>query len=295
MNDKLICEGINSKGYGIIPKLIMQDRTIHATAKCIYAYFCSFAGAGALCFPTRSKICNDLCISIDTYGKYLRQLIEHGYIKCEQFKENGRFSHNVYTLCSTISPCPKISDTEDIVYDNLDTNNNNIKNNNINKSNNKKNININKPLEEKQNFSDLPPEDLNQKIDNLSETNEVKKLIKQIFFVNRPRKHLSVSGECVWLFVKKLNELSQGDENEKISLLETAVLRGYGDLSETIQSTAKRKSTKYTQNKKQKQSESIGDEAWEKFIKEMEQTKNQNNSIPVEVISEKSVDEELPF
>lgn len=135
MNDKLICEGINSKGYGIIPKLIMQDRTIHATAKCIYAYFCSFAGAGALCFPTRSKICYDLCISIDTFGKYLRQLIEHGYIKCEQIKENGRFSHNVYTLCSTISPCPKISDTENTVYDNLDTNNNNIKSNNINKSN----------------------------------------------------------------------------------------------------------------------------------------------------------------
>ena len=284
MNDKLICEGINSKGYGIIPKLIMQDRTIHATAKCIYAYFCSFAGAGALCFPTRSKICYDLCISIDTYGKYLRQLIEHGYIKCEQFKENGRFSHNVYTLCSTISPCPKISDTEDIVYDNLDTNNNNIKNNNINKSNNKKNININN--DEKRNFADLSPEFLNQKIDNLSESVEVKKLIKQIFFVNRPRRNLSVSGECVWLFVKKLNELSQGNEDKKISLLETAVLRGYGDLSETIQSTQTRKKSNYKPNK----NEVKGDEAWNSFMEEM-----QNEEINVDVISEKTAYEELPF
>ena len=288
MNDKLICEGINSKGYGIIPKLIMQDRTIHATAKCIYAYFCSFAGAGALCFPTRSKICYDLCISIDTYGKYLRQLIEHGYIKCEQFKENGRFSHNVYTLCSTISPCPKISDTEDIVYDNLDTNNNNIKNNNINKSNNKKNININnaRAREEKQNFADLSPEFLNQKIDNLSESVEVKKLIKQIFFVNRPRRNLSVSGECVWLFVKKLNELSQGNEDKKISLLETAVLRGYGDLSETIQSTQTRRKSNYKPNK----NEVKGDEAWNSFMEEM-----QNEEINVDVISEKTAYEELPF
>ena len=284
MNDKLICEGINSKGYGIIPKLIMQDRTIHATAKCIYAYFCSFAGAGALCFPTRSKICYDLCISIDTYGKYLRQLIEHGYIKCEQFKENGRFSHNVYTLCSTISPCPKISDTEDIVYDNLDTNNNNIKNNNINKSNNEKNININN--DEKRNFADLSPEFLNQKIDNLSESVEVKKLIKQIFFVNRPRRNLSVSGECVWLFVKKLNELSQGNEDKKISLLETAVLRGYGDLSETIQSTQTRRKSNYKPNK----NEVKGDEAWNSFMEEM-----QNEEINVDVISEKTAYEELPF
>ena len=30
----------------------------------------------------------------------------------EQINENVRFSHNVYTLCITISPCPKISDTE---------------------------------------------------------------------------------------------------------------------------------------------------------------------------------------
>ena len=110
MNDQLIVQGINSQGFGIIPKLIMQDRNISATAKCIYAYFCSFAGAGGQCFPTRKKICYDLCISQDTLSKHLNQLIKYGYISCEQIKENGRFSHNVYTLVTNL-PLPKISDT----------------------------------------------------------------------------------------------------------------------------------------------------------------------------------------
>ena len=144
MEDQLKVQGINSKGFGIIPKLLTQDRSICIGAKGLYAYFCSYAGAGDTCFPTRKKICYDLNISNDTLGKYLKNLVRRGYIEVEQVKENGRFSHNVYTLCSTISPCPKISDTENTVsensvYEKMDTNNNSTKiNNSKNNITNKK-------------------------------------------------------------------------------------------------------------------------------------------------------------
>lgn len=133
-NNKLRVEGINSKGFGTIPKLLMQDRNLHITSKAIYAYLCSYAGGGETCFPTRNKVCFDLNISKDTFGKYLKELIKFGYIRCEQIKENGKFSHNVYTLCSEITV------SENTVYgnsvsDSLDTNINNNKNNN-NKNNN---------------------------------------------------------------------------------------------------------------------------------------------------------------
>lgn len=132
MEDQLKVKGINSAGFGIIPKLLTQDRSICIGAKGLYAYFCSYAGAGSTCFPTRKKICYDLGISNDTLGKYLKNLVRRGYIEVEQIKENGRFSHNVYTLCSTISPCPKISDTENTVSENfvsekMDTKNNSSK------------------------------------------------------------------------------------------------------------------------------------------------------------------------
>lgn len=128
---------INSSGYGIVPKLVMQDKNIGISAKAVYAYFCSFTGSGNSCFPSRKKICEDLGISNDTLSKQLRQLSDAGYIVIEQVKEKGRFSHNIYTLPDMVLPCPKISDTEKTVYGNLDTKNNNNKNNNIYKINNK--------------------------------------------------------------------------------------------------------------------------------------------------------------
>lgn len=284
MEDRLICEGINSKGYGIIPKLIMQDRTIHATAKCIYAYFCSFAGAGSLCFPTRSKICYDLCISIDTYGKYLRQLIEHGYIKCEQIKENGRFSHNVYTLCSTISPCPKISDTEDIVYDNLDTNNNNIKNNNNYKNNNFKERNAKERKTIIPPYGNLSYEIVEEKINNLNESEKVKDLIRQIMFVNRTNNNKPITSAVFSLFMQRLAQVSDGNEEIKIKKLEDAVLGGFN----MIYLDANDIKNKSTYTKKQKETNS--DKEWNKFMEEI-----QSEEINVDVISEKTSYEELPF
>lgn len=75
---------INSLGYGMIPKSVMQDRNLHAMAKAIYAYFCSYTGAGNTCFPTRSKICYDLNISSDTFSKHLKNLVSAGYVKAEK-------------------------------------------------------------------------------------------------------------------------------------------------------------------------------------------------------------------
>ena len=135
-NDILKGAQINSAGFGTIPKLAMQDRRLHITAKAIYAYFNSFAGGGDRCFPSRNKICFDLDISSETLTKYLRELVKWGYIKVEQVKENGKFSHNVYILCESILPCTEISDTENTVHGNLATNINNINNNNIINNNN---------------------------------------------------------------------------------------------------------------------------------------------------------------
>lgn len=105
MRDLIKGFDINSAGYGIIPKLVMLDRDLHVTAKAIYAYFCSYTGAGDTCFPSRKEICYDLNISFETFTKHLKTLITSGYVKVEQIKENGRFSHNLYTLSSSIWPC----------------------------------------------------------------------------------------------------------------------------------------------------------------------------------------------
>lgn len=110
--DVIQVQGINSQGYGIIPKMVMQDKRLTIQAKAIYGYFCSYAGAGKTAFPKRSKIMSDLKISKDSYYKHFNLLKEYGYIEVSQEKDqSGYFDRNIYTLMESL-PCPKNQDTE---------------------------------------------------------------------------------------------------------------------------------------------------------------------------------------
>ncbi len=59
---KLVSSGIRSKGYGLIYKAVMQDKRLSATAKAIFAYLSSYAGAGTVSlsvpFPYSQRIGN---------------------------------------------------------------------------------------------------------------------------------------------------------------------------------------------------------------------------------------------
>lgn len=98
--DQLRIEGVNFKGFGILPKFVMLDTDLTIEAKTIYAYFCSFAGNGNTTFPGRDKILSDLPMSKDTYYKHFRQLTEQGYISTEREQAAGLKGKNIYTLVS---------------------------------------------------------------------------------------------------------------------------------------------------------------------------------------------------
>ena len=100
--DQLKVEGINFKGFGILPKYVMLDPDLSIEAKTIYAYFCSFAGNGGATFPGRDKILSDLPMSKDAYYKHFRQLTDQGYITVEQQGGNSGaiYGKNIYTLVS---------------------------------------------------------------------------------------------------------------------------------------------------------------------------------------------------
>jgi hypothetical protein len=105
MNDILKITGIYEKGFGNIPKLVMQDRRLTRDAKCIYSYFCSFAGAGKTdSFPSVEKICFDLSFGDErTFRKHLKKLVEYGYITVSKTRtKSGIFCRNIYTINTTI-------------------------------------------------------------------------------------------------------------------------------------------------------------------------------------------------
>lgn len=99
LTDILRVDGINSKGFGIVPVLVMQDTRLTIEAKAIYAYFASLSGGGAVKSPDIDTITTHLCISKNRYYKHLKLLKEYGYLNSEiTFDSKGRYSNVLYVL-----------------------------------------------------------------------------------------------------------------------------------------------------------------------------------------------------
>lgn len=98
-------EGIMAQGYGLNPKIVMRDKRLTPEAKCIYAYFSSFAGAGNQAFPSRDLMLDELGMSINRYYKHLKLLQNYDYIRIEKSRgKDHRFERNIYTLVALPNP-----------------------------------------------------------------------------------------------------------------------------------------------------------------------------------------------
>ena len=133
-------DGVMSKGYGTIPKLVMQHEDLSIEAKAIYAYLASFAGAGDTAYPSVSIMCKHLGISKDRFYRHRKALLENDFIRITQHQNEGGWSNNLYTVVSTPSPQNKDTqnkDTRNKDTQNKDTINNSSINNSINNNSRK--------------------------------------------------------------------------------------------------------------------------------------------------------------
>lgn len=96
--DELFCTGIYEEGYGVIAKQVMRDSNLSPGAKLVYAYICSFAGAGGNAFPSLELICSELCISEKKMYKDRKELIDKGLITIKKKRIGRKYSNNIYTL-----------------------------------------------------------------------------------------------------------------------------------------------------------------------------------------------------
>lgn len=126
---------VRMMGYGIIPKMVMQDPDMTIEAKAIYSYLSSYAGNGNVAFPSVDLICSDLKIGKERFQKHKKLLLEKGYLAIRQEMAGGKFSRNVYVLCETIEvaseedvPMPTFTATEAQSLGDLTPNSNSLKN-----------------------------------------------------------------------------------------------------------------------------------------------------------------------
>jgi len=106
--DVVVVEGINARGFGTVPKAVMRDPELPVEAKGIYAYLCSFAGAGQAAFPSRKTMLSELGLSKDRFYKYREMLIERGLVRVERRSAGSvvrPVRTNVYILSSTLPEC----------------------------------------------------------------------------------------------------------------------------------------------------------------------------------------------
>lgn len=94
---------ILAKGYGKVPKVLMQDERLSGTAKLIYSYLSTYAKwsdefeeESIKAFPNVETICKDLQIHRKTFDKHKKSLVDTGYITIQKRKQNSNYVHNVY-------------------------------------------------------------------------------------------------------------------------------------------------------------------------------------------------------
>ncbi|AMW99333.1 conserved phage C-terminal domain-containing protein [Rummeliibacillus stabekisii] len=151
--DGAIYEGLLSKGFGLIPRMVTRDKELSIEAKAIYAYLSAFAGNNSESFPSVNLICDELNISEKRYYKYRKSLLEKGYIRVRRERLDKGFSKNYYEIVQQISTKNENSvygqnvsvqnvSVQNVSKQNDGTNNSSITNSSITNNNNN---NINKP------------------------------------------------------------------------------------------------------------------------------------------------------
>ncbi len=100
--------------YGLAPAVVFRNPNLSVGAKALYGHLATFVNGeqmkrGSLhAWPSRERIMKDLNISVNTFGKYLKELKDASLIEVQQVRrtlEEGRqaYGNNLYILQTHIN------------------------------------------------------------------------------------------------------------------------------------------------------------------------------------------------
>lgn len=165
--------------------MVYQDimrSELQPESKALYAYLASFAGNENTCYPTISRICNEMHMGKGRVNKYMKELQKFGVIKKQRKRNGNLLSNTVYTLTHDISisehskneknNCFRSTENRTIenrtienrtveigTVENEYTNNNILNNNNINNNRNKNSVLDGTILEPSEDDEGMDPEE----------------------------------------------------------------------------------------------------------------------------------------
>lgn len=138
-------------GWGLVRQDIMRDSSLSVESKAIYAYLCSIAGTGGVCYPSVDTMMRDLDVSRGRLVKHMRALVAAGVIEKTRERNGNLLGKNVYKIVSAKeiskgirsdnSRPPQIRSIETRQVESRPLENSAINNNKANKNNKIKTVN----------------------------------------------------------------------------------------------------------------------------------------------------------
>ncbi|WP_294465573.1 helix-turn-helix domain-containing protein [uncultured Anaerofustis sp.] len=198
----------NFKGYySIIPAHVRYDRDLTPNAKLLYAEITSLCNEKGYCWANNSYFAELYGVTTVSISKWIKSLAEKGYITTEiEYKKGSKEILKRYIRIVN-DPIKEMFNTpqrkvKDPIKQKFKDNNKNII------------LNINTIKE----YIKGEPEELE------------KSIIDFMYFRNEIKKPLT--SRAMTRFIKRLNELSDGDIKEKIAIIDQSIRNNWQDIYE---------------------------------------------------------------
>lgn len=110
------------RAFGIVSKVVLQERGLPLGSKALYALLCAYADDDGACFPSNETLAADLAVSESSVIRGLRTLREWGVIDREERFVDNRQTTSVTRLTDVVgwggvTPRPVTGDTQEGVSD----------------------------------------------------------------------------------------------------------------------------------------------------------------------------------
>lgn len=239
---------MNKSYFAIIPASVRYDRRLTPNAKLLYGEITALCNEKGYCWAHNSYFAELYEVSTRSISKWINQLIEYGYIFSEITYKDGKKEIEarklkIINVETSIPPMEQKFHTpieqkfhtpmEQNFADNNTYNNNTYNNNTYKKEKNEK-INVeslkgnqNKESEKLPLYNQSQEDSVKDKIKSLDESEKIKKLIWQVVITNRHYMHRPITNEVLRILLDNLQKYSNGNEQLKIEILETATSAGY--------------------------------------------------------------------
>ena len=230
---------MNKSYFAIIPASVRYDRRLTPNAKLLYGEITALCNEKGYCWAHNSYFAELYEVSTRSISKWINQLIEYGYIFSEITYKDGKKEIEarklkIINVETSIPPMEQNFHTpmEQNFADNNTYNNNTYNNNTYRNENEKINVeslkgNQNKEAEKLPLYNQSQEDSVKSKIKSLDESEKIKKLIWQVVITNRHYMHRPITNEVLRILLDNLQKYSNGNEQLKIEILETATSAGY--------------------------------------------------------------------